>query len=199
MIVEPQHFAWLKLQRGGISELAHDFDAWKQAYESTLEADFQSILPVLPAAAHTMLDVGGGMSGISAKVNAHYDGRLRVAVLDGKNCQPEVKKHRQPYNNATMTCQFLAKNGVRDVRFFEPGDAPKELFNIVISTQAWGFHIAPEEYLSRVEDCVLRGSVVILDVRKHHNDWLEELDDVFGEHQILVEREKWRRCAWTVR
>ena len=205
MIVEPQHFEYLALQRGGISELRHDFDAWKRAYDTTLLADFHSIQPALPSTARWMLDVGGGLSGIGAAVNAHYDGRLGVAVLDGKACAPKVRRHAIPYNNATMTSQFLRLNGVHNQIFFDAAKFDRDAFrsgpryDIVISTQAWCFHFEPEEYLSAVEDQVAAGTVIILDVRKHHEDWLETLDDVFGEHRILVDREKWRRCAWTVR
>jgi hypothetical protein len=67
-----------------------------------------------------------------------------------------------------------------------------------VSTQAWCFHFEPEEYLSAIEDQVRPGTVIILDVRRHKTEWLETLDDVFGEHRILLNRDKWWRCAWTI-
>ncbi len=206
MIVEQQHFEYLALQRGGISELRHDFTAWHEAYERTLETDYQSIIPALPsrsAAPRWTLDVGGGLSGISAKINAHYDG-INVAVLDGKACPAKMRRHAIPYNNATMTQQFLRLNGVKNQIFWDANNFKRDEFragpcyDIVISTQSWCFHYEPEEYLSAIEDQVNIGAVIILDVRKQ-KDWLATLDDVFGAHRVLVEREKWARCAWTVR
>lgn len=199
MIVEPQHFQYLALQRGGISELCHDFPAWKTAYEVMLQADFDSILPVLPPTCRTMLDVGGGCSGIGAKINAHYGGHVTVAVLDGKACEAKVRKHGHPYNNATITSHFLRANGVVGQRFYAPGDEFDLKFDLVVSTQAWAFHFAPDEYLSRLEYQIHKGTVIVLDVRTAHPEWLEELDDAFGEHRVLVERDKWKRCTWTIR
>jgi hypothetical protein len=116
--VEPQHFEFLALQRGGISDLAHDFVPWLNAYEASLQADLRSMLPALPAEPRWMLDVGGGLSGISAKLNEHYGG-INVAVLDGKACAPRIRKHGVPFNNATMTSQFLRLNGVQNQIFFD--------------------------------------------------------------------------------
>lgn len=198
MIVEPQHFKYLALQRGGISDLRDDFVEWKQAYERALQADFDSMLPVLPPTARSVLDIGGGCSGIGVKLNQHYGGRMVVAVLDGVAALPKVGRHNRPYNNATVTQHFLRVNGVNDQLFYPPEAEIKATYDIVVSTQAWCFHIQPDEYLSRVEDCVRAGSVIILDVRTKHRDWFDELDDAFGEHRVLLEREKWKRCAWRI-
>jgi hypothetical protein len=199
VIVEPQHFKYLVLQRGGISNYADNFEAWKEQYERQLAADFDSILPVLPPVCRTVLDVGGGCSGIGAKINAHYGGHTTVAVLDGKACEAKVVKHARPYNNATITSHFLRVNGVVGQRFYAPEDEFDLTFDLIVSTQAWGFHFAPDEYLSRLEYQVHKGTVVILDVRTRRADWLEELDDAFGEHRILNKAEKYQRCAWTIR
>lgn len=199
MIVEPQHFEYLVVQRGGISDLRDDFPAWLEAYERTLEADFQTIKSVLPHEARTLLDVGGGLSGIGAKINQHYGGGLCVCVLDSKAKPPVVTRHAKPYNNATITQNFLLKNGVRDSRFYAPEDEFDLTFDIVVSTQAWGFHFAPEPYLSRLEHHIHSGTTVVLDIRRSRTDWLEEFDDVFAEgHKVLQEREKWLRTAFGV-
>ncbi len=199
MIVEPQHFKYLVLQRGGISDYRDDFVEWKRQYELSLQADFDSIKPVLPPTCRAILDVGGGCSGIGAKNNAHYGGHTTVAVLDGKACEAKVGKHCRPYNNATITSHFLRVNGVVGQRFYAPEDEFDLTFDLVISTQAWAFHFPPDEYLSRLEFQLRKGSVIVLDVRAHREDWLDELDDVFGEHRVLMKAPKWKRCTWTIR
>ncbi len=196
MIVEPRHFEYLVYQRGGINRLRDDFITWKAAYDEAIENDFKSILPILPPTARTVLDVGGGLSGLGARINQHYGGRMCVAVLDGKATPPTVGRNNRPHNNATITQNFLRLNGVHDQRFFAPEDELDMKFDIVVSTQAWCFHIEPSEYLDRVDFALAPNASVALDVRKHKEEWMEEVTDAFGTPQILLEREKWQRLGW---
>lgn len=202
-VIDQTHIPYLYVQAGDIS---HWFDkedlehsAWRTAYEMRIEEVFKSMLPALPETCGSVLDIGGGLSGISARLNQHYDGRLFVGVLDGKNTLARVERHNQPFNNATQTQNFLRRNGVRSQDFYEPGEGINRTFDLVISTQAWGFHLAPSMYLLTVATALKNGGTLICDVRKTHPEWRDELDHAFGgTAMLLCEADKWERLAWKV-
>lgn len=198
VIENPYHFQYLKVQCGDIDHLSHDFDRWKDAYEERIERVYQSMKPMLPNA-RAMLDIGGGLSGLGARLNQHYGERLHVCVLDGKTAPAEVIKHAEPFNNATVTQHFLKKNGVRSQDFFEPGERlPEAAFDLIVSTQAWCFHISPSVYLDQVRKALKPNGTIIVDVRNSHdNDWLYDLKAAFGtEGRILAIAPKWTRRGW---
>lgn len=196
-VVEPQHFEYLVVQRGRISDLRGDFPAWKKAYDDLIEWDFQRMLPVLPKEARKMLDVGGGLSGISARINKHY-GEIHCVVLDGKNDAPVVKARGRTYNNATLTQNFLRQNGVKAQQFVTPsGEIPPHL-DLVVSIQAWGFHFSPDTYARKVKEALNPGAVVIMDVRSVRTDWFKECLRFFGQnHRKLASAPKWDRWAFS--
>lgn len=196
-VTTPYQLEFLRVQRGGLSEIVSDWD-FQQAYEKSIEEDFESIAPYLPAdSPFTMLDVGGGLSGISARINQHYGGKLICGVLDGKNTLAVVDKHAEPFNNAVATQGFLHANGVKRQLFYAPTDELDTTFGLVISTQAWCFHFAPDVYLSRVLKCLRGGGKVIVDVRNRHLDWLDTLEDTFGSGTMLKQSAKWTRWGFT--
>lgn len=200
VIEHPYHTQYLKVQCGDIDHLAGDLSTWKMAYEDRIERVYRSMQDVLPECAYSMLDIGGGLSGIGARLNQHYSERLHVCVLDGKTAPAEVIKHSEPFNNATVTQHFLRKNGVRSQDFFEPGERlPEAAFDLIISTQAWCFHIPPSVYLDQVKRALKSNGTVIVDVRKSHPEWLDELRDAFGEETLLANAEKWQRLAFEVK
>jgi SAM-dependent methyltransferase len=195
--IEDTHLTYLHVQCGDIAHLIGDDEAWRRAYNERIERVYQSMLPALPAECTGILDVGGGLSGIGARLCDHYYGIPRVAVLDGR-CRPaEVVKHNEPFNNATYTSQFLRQNGVKAREFFEPHDEIPGKFDLIISTQAWCFHIVPHVYLPKISRALAPGGTVIVDVRKAHPEWVRELGDAFGPvRHALVHAEKWVRYAY---
>jgi SAM-dependent methyltransferase len=172
---------------------------WRKAYDERIERVYQSMLPVLPAACESLLDIGGGLSGIGARICEHYGYETLVAVLDGKNTLAVVDKHREPFNNATQTSRFLRANGVRRHEFFAPDEEIDRTFDLIISTQAWCFHIAPEVYLEKVKKALRPNGTLIVDVRKNHPEWRDELRDAFGSATLLAEADKWERIAFEVK
>ena len=93
---------------------------------------------------------------------------------------------------------FQRKNGCAP-QFCLPGylgeRQPGE-FDLVVSFAAYGFHIAPEVYLTDLKKVTHERTLVVLDVRKRQKKWLEELIGAFGEPTVLLETEKARRLAF---
>jgi len=194
---DDQQFQYLYVQCGDISHV--DLSDWYEAYCDRIEAVFNSMEPALPKTCRSLLDIGGGLSGISARLNQHYGGNVRVCVLDGKNTLAQVDRHSQPFNNATQTQTFLRKNGVRNQDFYSPDDEVTESFDLIISTQAWCFHIAPCMYLDMVKRTLRPNGTLIVDVRRNHPAWLSQLDGAFGGSTLLASAPKWLRVGYEVK
>lgn len=196
MIIEPDHFRYLMIQRGEVSDHRHDFQAWKTAYEQSLLRIFMSIKRVLPEKCSSVLDVGSGLGGIDVLLARHY-GQLDVCLLDGIDCKAEVHKHREPFNNAAVAMDFQRKNGNHSVECCFP-TPPARTFDLIVSFAAWCFHIAPEVYIDAVKAAMHADTVLILDVRKR-SDWCEALTSAFGRPAFLEQGEKYLRLAFRCR
>lgn len=200
-VIEPMHFEYLAVQHGRISDLRHDFKAWKKAYEASIEGDYESLKPILPSRAVKCLDVGGGLSGISARLQKHYDeehATFTACVLDGKADAPVVIEHSIPFNNATVTQNFLRLNGVQSQRFIAPNEPLPPRLDLVISIQAWGFHFTPEMYAERVAACLTSEALVVMDLRKEKPAWFDLCMEYFGPQAlVLATAPKWTRWAFS--
>lgn len=197
-VIESDHLPYLQVQCGDIAHLIDSPVEWKIAYNARINNVYKSMLPVLPEKCDSLLDIGGGLSGIGARLCEHYNYDALVAVLDGKNTLAVVDKHREPFNNATKTQTFLRANGVRKQDFYSPTDEVERHFDLVISTQAWPFHIGVNTYLPTVVRALRKGGTLIVDVRKAHPEWMDQLKTSFGKPTLLTEAAKWERVAFRV-
>jgi SAM-dependent methyltransferase len=198
MIIDKDHFKYLYIQRGEVSDAyKQGFAAWKAAYEQSLDTIMENITPALPAVCRAVLDVGSGLGGIDVHLDLRFAG-LRVATLDGLEDAPEVLSHAKPFNNAKLTSDFLRKNGVENHIHYPAGvqNLP-EKFDLVVSFAAWGFHIFPNDYLPQVQAALAPKATIILDVRKARRDWIEDFVRAFGRPEILQQGKKHVRLAWT--
>lgn len=190
---------YLRVQCGDIAHI-EDTVAWLDAYDERIEAVYQSMLPFLPKTCSSILDVGGGFSGIGCRLVEHYSlSRPCLTVLDGVAAPAEVIRHNEPFNNATLAVEFHRRNGVCASRYIDPV-AGLDLYpvDLVISTQAWGFHIAPHVYLPSVARVLTRPATLILDVRNRHEDWKSDLRNAFGLPAVVSGAEKWTRWCYRV-
>ena len=105
---------YLVAQRGAIDDMKGDMGLWCTKYAETLQSDFDCIEPYLPKRCDTLLDIGGGMSGISILLNAYYGGNLVVALLDGLDDPPAVTRHAETFSNYEVARNFLRINGVEN-------------------------------------------------------------------------------------
>ena len=196
MIVNPEHFRYLYVQRGEVSDAyKQGFEVWKRAYESSLQAIEESIASALPRSCTEILDVGGGMGGIGVLLSRRYPS-AGYRILDGVSDSPEVRSHSSTFNNALVASDFLSANGVENFGFYEPCDGFDRKFDLVVSFAAWCFHVPPARYLDRVSDALAPHATVILDVRKTRDEWIESLCERFGIPVVLAEGKKHVRLAW---
>jgi SAM-dependent methyltransferase len=197
MIIEKDHFKYLLIQRGEVSD-AHKkgFDAWRDAYLESLDAIMASIASALPDECASVLDVGSGLGGIDVLL-AHRYPDLHVHTLDGLDDPPVVSSHSKPFNDARVTRDFLRKNGVLRHTHFPPHTQDfGTKFDLVVSFAAWGFHILPGDYLPQVKASLNKNATVVLDVRHTRRDWLEEFVRAFGRPEVLDRGKKHVRLAW---
>ena len=198
MIVKPEHFKYLLIQRGEVSDAyKRGLDEWKRAYEGSLEAIMASIDGALPQDCRAVLDVGGGMGGIGIHLSRRYKAAA-YWVLDGVDDPPEVRSHHEPFNNAKVAKSFHEANGVLTSQWVPPSIEKFDVkFDLVVSFAAWGFHIIPGDYIDLVKSALAPHATVILDVRKTRPDWLSDLVTAFGRPSHVLERgKKHVRIAW---
>lgn len=196
MVIEPDHFRYLVIQHGSISDQRHDPKVWKQAYEKSLLDIFSTIQPVLPPIVENILDIGSGLGGIDVLFKQHF-GRAKITLLDGLDCPADVQWHHRPFSNAKVAKDFHAKNGNTEVECVFPAPDPNKKYDLIVSFAAYCFHIPPSDYL----DVVLkarrtRDTVCIFDVRRERPQWLLELVNALGKPVVLKQEKKYVRLAF---
>lgn len=198
MIVKPDHFKYLYIQRGEVSDaFKHGFEEWQRAYEASLDAIMDSIAPALPQTCRHILDVGGGMGGIGLLLRRRYE-TAAYWVLDGVDDGADVRSHHQSFNHAGVASSFHRANGVLDSKWV-PTDTREfpVKFDLVVSFAAWGFHILPGDYIDLVKSALAPHATIILDIRKSRPDYLQAFAEAFGRpSHALVRGRKHVRLAW---
>lgn len=198
MIIKPEHFKYLHIQRGEVSDAyKNGFAAWKEAYENSVAKVYDSVAAHLPARPAVVLDVGSGLGGVNCHLAALHPDVL-VCTLDGVDNPPEVVSHIKPFNNAALTADFLRANGVKKHKHYPAGVQKfDEKFDVVWSFAAWGFHFHPGDYLDQVKEALAPKAVVILDVRRSKDQWLTLFIHAFGKEMEVLERgKKHVRVKW---
>jgi SAM-dependent methyltransferase len=169
LLVTARAYPYLVAQRGALDDMSGDPATWVKKYGEVLASEFSSMLPYLPPAVDSILDVGSGMGGIDALLNEFYGGDCAVTLLDGIADPPEVSQHTSTFNHMEIAREFLAANGVAKVTTIDANDtysfAPR-LYDLIISVKAWCFHIPVERYLKLViEACIPGHTTLIVDLR----------------------------------
>lgn len=202
--INPLVRQYLEVQRDGISHLIGK-PSWQAAYEESIEKDFESMKSLLPASVMNILDVGGGMSGLGIRLCKHYENLERkpyLCVLDGIDAPPVVDKYWKPYSSAFALKQFTQENGVHNLTLFKPHNSwwPHGMqFDLVISTQAWCFHLPPRLYATLISQHMQTTGVMIVDVRLDKG-WIQELNSKYFELLGgLTHGETWARTAFKSR
>lgn len=195
MVIEPEHFRYLVIQHGSISDQRHDPKMWKKAYEKSLMDIYSSIHPVLPAKCASVLDIGSGLGGIDLLLKQSYR-KLHVTLLDGLDCPADVQWHHKPFSNAKVAKDFHEKNGSSDVDCVFPAPDANKKFDLIVSFAAYCFHIPPADYFDVVKYARHADTVCIFDVRKERPQYLRELVDVLGKPVVLKNEKKYVRLAF---
>ena len=166
---------YLFVQKG---ELQH---VWQKAYEENIASSFEAMVPFLPDRCSRILDIGGGMSGISIPLSRHFPGSV-VTVLDGKDDMPKMREQDQTFSSSTAAREFLEANGV-NCDFQVAGK-----YDLVLSLRAWCFHIAVQAYKETVSVHTYSNARAIVDVRRG----TEPPFPIIG---VISENDKCRRLA----
>jgi len=199
LIVEDEHFEYLREQKGSIRDLAPNRRAWLNAYQRKLSDDFAGLLPHLPKNCGSILDIGGGLGGIDVLLARKYGAECQICILDGECDPPVMNLHAKTFNHMRVTEDFLKKNGVRLFDYFTPGNlkAPRP-FDLIISTGSWCFHYSPETYLEFVKLCCHAGTVLIVDMRKNKAGWLKTMKKCFSVRAVVKSQTKFDRMVFAV-
>lgn len=206
MKIEQQHFEYLYIQRGEVSDAYRDksFENWKKEYELSLGRIFDTMRQVLPTACARAIDVGSGLGGIDVLIAQHYQktrGQQPVMCLvDGVEDEPKVDWHFKTFSNQKRALDFQKKNGVDFACYFSPYNWPTgHKADLIISFAAYCFHIPAGDYIEEVKRSAHDKTVIVFDVRKSRRDWLEVLVRAFGKPRVLAQSEKMVRCAFNAR
>jgi len=202
LVVGDSHFAYLRLQKGSLFSLSHERARWHAAYEHDLWQTYSEIKEYLPVPCWGVLDIGSGLGGINILISRHYgDDPPFIHLLDGEADAPEMRLHRQTFNDMTIARHFLIANGVRPDRLNHFGTGAENLprpYDLVLSLGSWCFHYEPDTYLP----LLLRGgglhmsSIVILDVRNNRKDYVEQLHRSFAQVAVIRRERKYKRIVF---
>lgn len=199
MIILPEHFRYLRVQHGEVSDAEHDFPLWRERYLSSLNSIYGDLRKVLPPAPVSALDIGSGLGGIHILLAKHYGPDYRVRLVDGVSDEPVVVTHNRTFNDMDVAMHFHAVNGLQS-SFFDAaafnGIPIEEKFDLVVSFASYCFHYPPEKYLDTLVRCTHKDSVIVLDVRYGRPEWLAQLQEAFGGYRILSQRVKLLRVAF---
>ena len=176
-VIEDRHFEFLVVQKGSLANLRVNREKWVRAYHDLMTREFVGLVPWLPKTCKVCLDVGGGLGGVDVLINRHYGGGVQVEILDGQHDAPIVDRQDKTFNDADVTCDFLLKNGVGRFWVIASTDIDRFIWpcDLILSFGAWCFHFSPSVYLEYVKRRCRHGTVLIIDVRTRHSDWLAQL------------------------
>lgn len=200
-LVSDEAFSWLRLQRGRIADLAGDRKAWEAAYKASLFDEYETIVPFLPERCRGVLDIGSGLGGIDALIHRHFSRRPPLVLFDGDVAEPpESVFHADAFSNAAAARHFLVMNGCRAFAYRSLSEGfPEQPFDLIVSFASWCFHFNPETYLGQVQRCMLKNTVLIVDVRRDYKTWIAILDATFQREAVAWENDKLQRIVYHAR
>jgi hypothetical protein len=197
MIIEPKHFEYLVIQRSEVAHERKNFEKWKTAYEASLGSIYNQIAPALPKVCRHIVDVGSGLGGIDVLLRGHYgEGLEKISLIDGENDLPEVICSYKTFNNAKVAKDFHLKNGAPPGLVDVVQTIPKEKVDLFVSFAAYGFHVHPGNYLDDIVAASHKDTVLIFDVRRTKDVWLQLFVEAFGTPRVLHRADKYVRLAF---
>jgi hypothetical protein len=196
---------YLEAQRGAISDkLAEGHGAWAAALLQSYEDDFAQIKPALPDYAPVnVLDIGSGLGGIHIWLDDYFRTMApghpsTFNLLDGDNDPPTPNKNWMTHSNRGVALSFLEANGVHRVNYRRPGNigfVPRGV-DLVLSLQAWCFHLEPRFYLDQALYLSQPDTVFVMDVRAGRPEWNEQLASKLEIVKVLAHKPKYRRIQF---
>jgi SAM-dependent methyltransferase len=196
ILVPPEALPYLQMQRGAISDMRGDTEAWLDAYAESVLSEFRCIEPYLPASCDAVLDVGSGLGGINIFLARHFGDQLDVTLLDGDADFARVESHDRTFNDMAIARHFLAMNGVANLHCLNANSdldsiQSPHFFDLIISLRAWCFHIEPIRYAPFVQKWARPGARIVVDMRhrdkepERHSLWFREMTRFFRHVSMI--------------
>lgn len=176
------------------------------SYNSEIVSEFETIKNNLPLECSYVLDIGCGIAGIDVLINNFFNSKTQpdFHLLDKSYTEKAIwydyKSSGAFYNSLQLALKVLELNGVdaEKITLHEVGrsESWKEAnkFDLVISILSCGFHYPVETYINSIYNCLKKGGVLILDIRKG-TDGLEKIKSKFGNTEIILSSEKFYRIT----
>lgn len=141
-------------------------------YRDDMVRTFQTVQPYLPREASEVLDIGGGLGGMSVMLGRHYPA-AKVTLLEREGDEgSKIGWHDSAeefgaYNSAALTSEFLTANGLEDFAVVDAANGYPLAgpYQVVISLLSLGFHYPVETYLNAIYASLEKGGVFICDIR----------------------------------
>lgn len=184
--------------RGGVNERLQA--VWSDEIEKTIK-QIRGMRGFTP---QYVLDIGSGLGLIDMELNRRFG--TFCTLIDGE-APPDMFKHSIPFCSRAIVEEFWHDNGVSNYQYFSPPQILSEQvhhtafsggFDLVLSLRSWCFHYPPEVYKTFVQDHVQDGTVVLLDARRSHTDWLCDLAKWWPDNEIVEVGEKYDRIRFVV-
>ena len=153
----PKASMYLFIQKGELQPV------WQSAYDADIvnsaEEICDSVETLRQSSSIRMLDIGGGMGGISIGISKVLGVPVHTTIIDGTDDLPYVVSRSSTFSSSDAAREFLEANGVGCS--FEPNGK----YDIVLSLRAWCFHFPASEYMELVRRHTDAGTPVVCDVR----------------------------------
>lgn len=183
--------------RGQSGDLAGVSDADLPAAKWKSAQDFVALLKRNYIRPERVLDIGSGVGVVDLALIREFG--AKCLLVDGDADGPVARKSNAPHNARQATDEFMRDNGARrldDYQYFGLIDGgvrlPEKEFDLVISLSSWCFHYPPRWYLPYVLDHLENDGALVVDVRKRHGDWMDEMHVHFDEEERYDVHKAWR-------
>lgn len=137
-------------------------------------ADWETLRPHLPATARSVLDIGGGVGGLSLFLH-HALGRPNLTIVE----QARLERGAFCHNVAEAARDFLTRNGVPEEQV-EALDAADPMlsrrlcasrFDVIVSLRAIGYRFSYATYRHVMLASLAPGGTLIMDISLRGSDW----------------------------
>jgi len=180
------------------------------ALTKMLQVDYDMIKNYLPETASNILDIGCGLGLIDLALYKHYNGSIKLNLLDKTNSISEdtsvrgFNKEYIFYNSMDATRDVLTSNGVDDnkLNLYEVSeDSINEIeskqYDIILSFLSCGWHYSIETYLDLIKKTLKPYGLLILDIR-HNTGQLELAKEHFNLVETIINTAESKHTGGTI-
>ena len=180
------------------------------ALTTMMVTDYNMIKDVLPTQVESVLDIGCGLGLIDLALYNHYNGSVRLDLLDKTNTISKdtsvrgFNKEYVFYNSMDATKDTLTSNGVAEdsLNLYEVGeDSIKAIeskqFDVIMSLLSCGWHYSIETYVELIKKTLKADGILILDIR-HNTGQLEYAMEHFNLVHTIINTAESKHTGGTI-